>query len=316
MQAPNGSQQSDLPAMAAAGGFRTPYGIILPPGGKVAAYVRSTGIQSNDDQFIQANWVSTLNAGLARVRSGLGDTVVCLPGHSESVTDSSFLSNLVAGTVIVGVGYGSNMPVFRWTAAGSQWALNKADVCISGLRLRLEGANGVTKAILVTAADNVIRDCDIEVSSGAANLASIALEVGAGATRFRLVRSKLRGLTGATVDGVKIVSAVDGVEIGWCTAFFPGTETNGQIHVTAAATNLDFHDLRMANTVANSTVCVVYDDVACTGVLSDCRFSTLNNGTASSQGVAFGTGALIRVMECYSTDEPKKSGILAPTAGT
>jgi hypothetical protein len=244
------------------------------------------------------------------------DTVVILPGHSENVAVSTFLSNLVAGTRIQGVGFGLAMPTFRWTATGGQWALNKADCIISGLRLRLEGASGVTKAILVTGTDNIIQDCDIELASGASNKAAIGLEVGTGANRFRLLTSYLRGTTDAATDGVKIVAAVDGVEIGSCRMQFAATEVNGQVHVTAAATNLWLHNLSMANTVAASTACIVFDDVACTGLLEYNSYSTLNNGTATAQGTIFGTGALMRSVQCFSCDEPKKSGILTPTAAT
>lgn len=315
MQAPSGTSVSDLPVGPSGVAVRTPYGVFLPPGGKVF-YVRSGGVQSNDDVFVRKNLNLTLSAALAKCRSGLGDTVVCLPGHSESVADATMLDNLVAGTRIIGVGRGSAMPVFRWTAAGSQWALSKADVVVAGLRLRLEGANGVTKAILVTGTDNAISGCDIEMVSGASNKATIGLEVGTGATRFALVNSYLRGTTTGVTDGVKIVAALDGIEIGNCRMMFAATEVNGLVHVTAAATNLWIHHSSFANTVASSTACIVVDDVAATGTFEHLSYSTLNNGTATAQGAIFGTGALIRSVQCFSCDEPKKSGILTPTAGT
>src|SRR3954471_7705856 len=112
-------------------GLRTQYGIILPPGARVAAYVRSIGVQSGDDAFLASNLVTTLAAGLARVRPNLGDYVVVLPGHVESVADATTFSGaLVAGTKIIGVGKGSNAPTFNWTATAAQWLVNKADVTI------------------------------------------------------------------------------------------------------------------------------------------------------------------------------------------
>jgi hypothetical protein len=312
-QYPNGATGFDLPAYS--GGIRTAFGIYLPPGGKVH-YVRSGGVQSNDDAFLtQGSLCTTLNEALARCRSGLGDTVVCLPGHSESVSSSTALSSLVAGTNIVGVGFGSMMPVFRWTAATAQWALSKADVRISGLRLRLEGANNITKAINVTGADNIISDCEIEMSSGASNDAAIGIEVGTGSTRFRFLRNYVRGTTAVT-DGIKIVAASDGIELGNNRMFFAATEINGLVHITAAATNLWFHHNTFSNLVASSTACIVVDDVAATGVFEYHTYFTLNDGTATAQGAIFGSGALIGNVQCFSVDQPKKSGILTPTAGT
>lgn len=168
---------TDLPAYGIQSGLQTPFGIVLPPAQQVL-YVRSTGPQSGDSPDLVARLLPTLAQALAYCRAGLGDTVVCLPGHSESVTDATMLTNLVAGTKVIGLGRGGNMPVFRWTATGSQWAVAVADVVFANLRLRLEGANGVVKAIAVTAADVQFVGCDFEVSSGAANLATIALEIG------------------------------------------------------------------------------------------------------------------------------------------
>jgi len=73
---------TDLPNIATGLGHRTKYGsVILSPGARVAAYVRSTGAQSDDDPMLNANLVTTLSAGLARCRSGFNDVVFVLPGH-------------------------------------------------------------------------------------------------------------------------------------------------------------------------------------------------------------------------------------------
>lgn len=318
MQTPNGSSQSDLPIGCHGSVVRTPFGIFLPPGGKIAAFVRSTGAQANDDTFIRSSGslVKTLAAGLTKCRSGLGDTVIVLPGHTETVSDATMLDSLVNGTNILGVGRGSAMPKFTFAAAGAQWKLDNADVMVSGLRLDLGGANNVTKAVIVTGTDNVMAGCDVIMATSSSLDAAIGIEVGTGADRFRMLNCYLRGSTDPVTDGVKIVAAVDGVEIGNCRMMFAATEVNGQVHVTAAATNLWIHHSSFANTVTNSTACIVVDDVAATGTFEYNAYSTLNNGTATAQGAIFGTGALIRSVQCFSCDEPKKSGILTPTAAT
>ncbi len=316
LKAPDGSTMYDIPTACFGSAVRTPYGILLPPGGKVAAFVRSTGAQNNDDSYIKGNQVATLAAGLKRVRAGLGDTVVVLPGHTESVADATMLDELENGTNILGIGRGSTMPTFTFAATGAQWKLDNADVVVSGLRLNLGGANGVTKAIICTAADNTIAGCDIIMATSSSLDAVIGIEAGAGSTRFALVGCYLRGSTDPVTDGVKIVSAVDGIEIGYCRMMFAAAEVNGLVHVTAAATNLWFHHNSFANTVALSTACIVLDDNANTGLFEYNSYSTLNNGTVTAQGVIFGSGSLVRSVQCFSVDEPKKSGTLTPAAGT
>jgi hypothetical protein len=54
-------------------GLRTQYGLNIPPGARIAAYVRSTGVQTDDSAFLATNIVTPLAQGLARVRAGFGD---------------------------------------------------------------------------------------------------------------------------------------------------------------------------------------------------------------------------------------------------
>lgn len=316
----NGKYGPDVPLIQVGYGLRTPFGLILPPGGRVAAYVRSTGAQDQDDTAIANNLVSTLSAGLARCRAGLGDTVVLLPGHSESVADNAMLTNLVAGTRIIGVGVGSNMPTFRWTATTSQWVLNKADVYISGLRLRLEGANGVVKALAITGADNIITGCDIETASGATAKATICIEIGAGAHRCVISGNVFRGTaTHNATDGVLIAGAVSDASVSDNDMQFSATAGNGLVRVSAAALSLRILRNQMANTMTSSTSCITVGAVAATGNISDNRISVLATGaqTAGTTGIDVSAGtSLVRCFQNFICNDPRVSGILGPAADT
>lgn len=309
----------DLPMVSAGAGMKTPFGItLLPPGSRVAAYVRSTGLQTGDDQFVAANLVSTLAAGLARVRSGLGDTVVVLPGHSESVTDATtFSGSLVAGTRIVGFGRGSAMPTFRWTATAGQWALSVADVTIQGLRLRLEGASGITKAINVTGADCAILGCDIQVGSGASNKAAIAIEIGAGADRFELCGNNIRGtVAGSVVNCVLVAGVADGVRICDNEILVATTVVGvGPINVTAAATQLKVLRNIIANMLASSETCMSVGAVAATGVVAD-NYGSTEAGTPVSDIFEFNAASLLRCFQNFGTDTKNTSGVLSPAVVT
>lgn len=299
--------------------MKTPFGItLLPPGSRVAAYVRSTGAQSGDDPFTQANLVPTLAAGLARARSGLGDTVVVLPGHSESVTDATMLTGLVAGTRIMGFGRGSNMPVFRWTATAAQWAIAVADVTIQGLRLRLEGANGVVKAINVTAADVGIYGCDIEASSGASNKATIGIEIGTGADRAELIGNIFRGVAaGVVTDVVKVAGTADQVRIADNELAAAGTSATGLIHVTAVATNIKILRNIVSNLTAASVAGIGIDNVGVTGVIASNFLNCLSTGAmvSGTAGIAFPTGSaqLVRCFQNFVSNDPRTSGLILPT---
>ena len=311
---------ADLPTMGAGVGIRTAYGLVLlPPGSKVAAFVRSTGAQPADDPQLSANLVTTLAAGLSRVRTGLGDTVVCLPGHSESVTDATMLTNLLPGTRIVGMGRGSNMPTFRWTATASQWVVDDADVVFQNLRLRLEGANGVVKAIVVTAADVGFYQNDIEVASGASNKATIALEFGSGANRFEVIGNVFRGTaTHNVTDGVKVVAAVDQGRIEDNEMVFSATAANGLVDFTAAATNVKMFRNYMYNTHTASTSCITMANVAVDGIVAENALAVVATGaqTSNTTGINTGAAVLVRFFDNLVSNDPRASGILQPAADT
>lgn len=310
----------DVPAFAGVG-VRTPYGILhLPAGSRIAAYVRSTGVASGDDALIAANLVSTLSAGLNRCRSGYGDTVIVLAGHAENVADAAMLTNLVAGTRVIGLGRGSAQPTFTWTNTAGQWAVNKNDVSIQGLRLKISGANGIVKGILVTGSDVAIRGCDIEFAAGAALKATIGIEAGAGADRFEFLNNVCRGTaTHNVTDGVKIVAALNDVRIADNEMLFSATAANGLVHFTAAALSLKVLRNMMYNTHTSSTACITVDNVAADGVIADNYMGTNSTGTATSgtEGIAIGgASVLVKCFQNFVSNDKATSGVLKPTVDT
>lgn len=308
----------DFPSVLGGYGLRTPFGITLPPGGQVAAFVRSSGAQSQDDPIIAGKLVPTLAAALAYCRAGMGDTVIVLPGHSESVIDATMLTNLVAGTNIIGVGRGSNQPVFRFTTTTAQWVLNKADVMVTGIFFRTEGANGVVLPFSISGADNVFVGNRVQVASGAALKATTVMSLVTGADRARILGNTFYGTaTHNVTDGIKIVNALDLVQIEGNRMLFSATAANGLIHVAGAATNLQIINNMMRNSMTNATACVAFDNVASDGICADCYAGQIVSGTSTAEGIVFaGTNCLVSSFQNFSVDEATKSGLLTPVAGT
>ena len=205
------------------------------------------------------------------------------------------------------------MPVFRWTATGSQWVLDDADVTIQGLRLRLEGANGVVKAIAVTGADCAILGCDIQVGSGASNKATIAIEIGAGADRFELCGNNIRGaVAGSVVNCVLVAGVADGVRICDNEILVATTVVGvGPINVTAAATQLKVMRNVIANILASSETCMSVGAVAATGVVCD-NYGSTEAGTPVSAIFEFNAASLLRCFQNFGTDTKNTSGLLSP----
>ena len=315
------SGQVSLPMYAAGIGLSTPYGTLLPPGSKVAAYVRGTAGTllnvSNDDPFIVKNQVATLNEACKRVRSGAGDTIICLPGHTESFSTADAVPDLIAGTRIIGVGHGSLRPTFRWTATAATLLLNVADVLLSGLRLRMEGANGVVAPITVSAADNTIFDCDIETSSGASNLATTPITVAAGAHRFAFIANRMRGVAaGACTDGISVTGAVDDAAFIGNYMFFASGTATGLIRVSADALRMNFDSNRMYNLTASSVNTIVFNSSGITAIFNDNRSAVLTNGTPPAGGILITSASFAAGCENYTTDATAASGFLDPAVST
>jgi hypothetical protein len=302
-----------LPQVANVGGIRTSYGTLLPPGANVY-YLRSTGATNLDPPEIADRLNTTLAAALLKCRANAGDVIYVLPGHSESVTTTP---TFVAGVRIMGIGHGGNKPVFRWTATSSQWAINVADVVIQNLRLRMEGAV-VVKAIAITGSDVVIDNCECESASGTSNYAAIGIEIGTGAARCQLSNLRVRGVTATAASNfIKITgTAQNGIRITGCDIIAPGHATTGLIEVNNACTDLLIADCRLYNTVASSTCTICLDDFASDGFIVGVDSMCKNNGTATAQGITFGSSTLIAASRTYEVDEVKKNSILSPGVGT
>lgn len=305
-------------------GLRTQYGLILPPGARVAAYVRSTGVQAGDDGFLATNLVTTLAAGLARCRSGMGDFVVCLPGHVETVTDATTFSGaLLAGTRIVGVGRGTNAPTVRFAAAGGRWTVAVNDVLITGLRFQMAGTTAVpsntTLAISVTADDFAFVANDVEVTIATA-LATTAINVSGAAARFDISNNSIHGAYGITGAAAPVIISGTGADGRICDneMILAGASALGLINVTGAVSGLKVLRNIMVNTAAASVSCITFANTNSAGACADNRITVFSTGASVSgtTGITIGAACVVGFFNNLVVNDPLTSGKLLPTVDT
>lgn len=300
-------------------GLRTQYGVILPPGARVAAYVRSTGVQSGDDAFLATNLCTTLAQGLARVRPGFGDFVVCLPGHIETVVDgTTFSSALVAGAKIIGVGRGSNMPQVVFAATGAQWLVNKADVLVTGFRFSSSTTNTLLP-ITVTAADFGFYNNDVQTAATYL-FVTCTIQLQAGADRADISGNVFRGIVNGGSGSVILVSGiVDCARICDNEINTSNASAAGCISVTAAATGLKILRNTINNQTAASVAAISYANVACTGHCAYNTMTVLSTGAVSAgvTGITVGgTNNITGYFQNFCVNDPNKSGLLVPAVDT
>lgn len=133
-------------------GQRLDYCTVIPPAAN-AHYVRSTGAADYDPPELTGRIFSTINSALLECRSGRGDVVYVLPGHAETISAADGWSNLVAGTRILGNGYGSIKPTITFSATGSTILIDVADTWISGLKFVTAASTTVTVGLVGSAAN-------------------------------------------------------------------------------------------------------------------------------------------------------------------
>lgn len=314
-----------LPAVGASTtGFRTPFGTWLQPGARVAAYVGPQS-ESTDAYVSSGLLVATLAAGLARCRAGKGDIVYVLPGHTETVSTTTMLDNLVSGTRIIGCAPMNTtlVPTFTWagTTTTAIWALNDANVELSGLRLNFNGADSMDTPVIVTAAGVTIRDCVILTGSSTTLDSDVGITVSTGADFCSIENNYFYSLsTAVNTNAVLVSAAVDSFKFKNNTMFVPATSTNGILQVGAAAvvcTNLEIANNVIVNTSTGSA-CIGFTDVAHTGVCYN-NYSGLTANTApTTTGIVLAgtTNILVQFFENKTNDGEAKgtSGILSPAA--
>lgn len=189
----------NFPTYSYAHGVRLPFGTILGPSSHVVAYVRSTGAANLPAEVAKLT-VSTLNAGLAMATSGRGDVVIVLPGHTENISAADQMSSLVAGTKIIGVGYGTERGTFTWTAATSTFLLDVANVTVQNLILNMDPGSGsvnVAAPITISAAGCRIIGNTIRMGTDANSLVTIGITTTAPADDCEISDNLIYGATAA-----------------------------------------------------------------------------------------------------------------------
>ena len=305
-------------------GLRTQYGLILPAGSRVAAYVRSTGIQNGDDTFLASNLVQTLAAGLARVRPGFGDFVICLPGHKEDVTDATtFSTALPPGAKILGVGRGSNMPTFTWTTPGAQLNLSQNDVLVTGFRLKFAGTTlapvTVAQAVNISADDVGFTANEVKLGNTLAN-ATIGVGITGTAARYEVSGNAFRGWGAAPASGSIVVNSTgfDGV-ISQNRIFAGAAVATGNIAVVAGAQRLAIDDNEILNITPGSVAGISYQNILITGVCSNNRIAVAAPGAVVPGVTGITVGGLNNLtafFQNFAVNDPNKSGFLVPAVDT
>jgi hypothetical protein len=297
--------------------------VAMPGGGKVIYVYQDSsgnGIASLSDvtSSLQNDSSATVALALAKCRANRGDVIVCLPGHVETITATTWAT--VAGVSVIGMGDGDERPTFNWTIAGAVMVLASANFAIANCILNLAATAAVTvaKAISVTGAKNMIVGCRIVCGgAGGTQLTTIALELATGADRFQFLGNKVYApADAAVVTLIKLTNAVDAVEIyGNDIDVGMAATTSSLITFTTAPTNIrigsrlgPFQGNWLRNSITSSTIAIT--GIANSTGFVDNNFFGIENGTGANTSITV-PGSMHLGLN-YGT-VPGKYGLLAGT---
>lgn len=278
-------QHPRLPRYNVGAGIGTELATIIG-GGEVVAYVHSSGRNNNNSADINERLYTTLNGALNKCRASRGDTVVVLPGHAENISSADQMSALVAGTRIIGLGYGTIRPKFTWTAATATFLFDVANTSLSNCVLEMAGdpasttALSVAAPITVSAAGCSLVGCLIRVGVDADQLATIGITTTAAGDDFSIVNCWIHGATTSEVTtAIRLVGA-DRFYMSGCYVYAATSSTTvGVLQMaTTASLNVLIEDSVFVNTKASSAHAAT-GMAAATGVVSDCKFGILDDAT-------------------------------------
>jgi hypothetical protein len=283
----------DYALMPALHGVDLGMGVFIPPGGRVVGYVHHTGGRRNE-RLPRGEIFTTINKACAEVSTeGYDEYILVLPGHSESLASADAVSNLRAGTKIIGMGEGALRPRLIWSAATSTFLLDVANVTLRNLRLELAGTGStltVAAPITISASGCAIDDCLVIHSRAADALATIGITTTAAASHLTMRRNRhtIQGAAGEVTTAIRLVGTDDLLMEDCDFDLHTSSTTVGVVQqLTTASLRGRYKRCLFRNRKAASVQ--AFTDLAnSTGDMVDCHFGILDNATLAGWAAASG----------------------------
>lgn len=293
-------------------------GLMSAPAGGLVRYVYqdASGNRASGLDQLPASMQDVSDASVAvalgKLRDNRGDTIVCLPGHVETIGGAAAWS-LVKGVTIACAGNRADRATFNWTAAASQIAFNKDGVRLinANLNFAATAATTVTKACAVTAA-TIFERCKFTFGASGTQTCTTGIEFATGADGSVIDGCVGFGTANCASNPVTIVNAIDQLEVRR-TTIICGTSATGQgvIQASAAATNWMMDDCGFANTITSSTAAVV----GFAGITGMWTYVMAGITSATGGATAIATPGNVMMDQCYGGVVGKNGIAITPASG-
>ena len=125
-----------------------------------------SGASSGGNGLSPEGAVTTIDAAINLATASNGDIIIVMEGHAENIAAAAGIALDVIGLTIVGLGRGRSRPVITFiTDVAASFNISAASNHVENLVL-VNGIDAQTAMVNISAADVVIKDCEIQVSDG------------------------------------------------------------------------------------------------------------------------------------------------------
>jgi len=287
------------------------------PGGANVHYLRSTGAADFDPPELAGRIHTTLNAACGQCRSGRGDTIIALEGHAENIASADQISNLVAGTQIIGRGYGTMRPTFTWTTATSTFLLDVANTSIENCVLNMDPGTGTTNVaapITISAAGCRIIGNTIRMGTDSNSKVTIGITTTAGADDCEISGNHIYGATAA--EATTFIELVGADRLKMIGNYIAGATSSTGVGIVRHANTASLDIFLAFNTYINrkaSSTCAVTGLAAVSGVSIRENFHYLDD---SSKTMWLTSPGIMAFFEAFVVNLAGENAVIATTVST
>ena len=257
----------------------------------------------------------TVAYALTQVPSGAYATIYVMPGSTTTISSATALTLSVANVSIVGLGYGTQRPLFNFTTANTAAIpVSAANVSVSNCRFTANFLS-IARAFTVTAAGFRLDGNDFVDASGVLNFLNIVNATGAANTADRLTVTNNAWLgLGTTSVNSFVLTANDIDQLTFSGNYADlATTTDAASGVTVTAgvltnASIAYNRTYRKNTATSNGALVTLGGTTSTGIINDNRCLTLD----ASAPLLFTTSTGLGAFENYVSGAITLSGILTP----
>jgi hypothetical protein len=207
-----------------------------------------------------------------------GDLVLCAPGHTESVASAAAIAMARAGVTVRGLGKGRQRAKFTSTSStAATWTVTAARCVIENVVL-VNGIDAQVTMLSVSAADCVIRDCEVQIGDGSTQALNWLLTTAA-ADRLIVENNRIHGTATAGADSAISLVGGDSITLRFNDIAGAFHATSGVIkNATTDSTGILIVGNRIQNYTAANTKSIVLT-APTTGLIASNVFQILSGSS-------------------------------------